>query len=85
MSAKDEREQTQKKRANVRSAPSPPHPLFALLPFSPHPSSIVTSWGSFILNILNETMHNFNGFHQFTFTIIKYDDRPSLQGAIYLV
>ena len=33
--------------------------------------------GSFILN---ETINNFNGFHQYT---IKYD-RPSLQGAIIL-
>ena len=30
-------------------------------------------------------MHNFNGFHQFTFTIIQFNDGPSLQVAIYFV
>ena len=35
--------------------------------------------------ILNETIHNFNGFYQLTFTIIKYNDRPSLRRAINLV
>ena len=35
------------------------------------------NWGGFILN---KTIHYFNGFHKFTLTIIKYNDRPSLQG-----
>ena len=30
-----------------------------------------------------ETMHNFNGFSQFTITMIQCNERPSLEGAIY--
>ena len=76
-------------------SPLTPPPLalhtFPLFPSSPTPLTPPQSTpplpplhligGSFIF-LINETIYSFDGFPQYTFTIIKYNDRPFLYGNI---